>query len=60
MPQSFAFLFYTTDGSTKSTGRKARVSQIDKEIPEALPIVVYIMGVLKQLACRPGVFHLHQ
>ncbi|KAK3782464.1 hypothetical protein RRG08_047630, partial [Elysia crispata] len=25
-------------GSTKSTGRKARVSQIEKEIPEALPI----------------------
>ena len=32
------FLFHTTGGSTKSTGRKARVSQIDKEIPEALPI----------------------
>ena len=32
------FLFHTTGGSTKSTGRKARVSQIEKEIPEALPI----------------------
>ena len=32
------FLFHTTGGSTKSTGRKARVSQIDKETPEALPI----------------------
>ena len=31
-------MFHTTGGSTKSTGRKARVSQIDKEIPEALPI----------------------
>ncbi|KAK3739366.1 hypothetical protein RRG08_043921 [Elysia crispata] len=28
----------SSGGSTKSTGRKARVSQIDKEIPEALPI----------------------
>ncbi|RUS70178.1 hypothetical protein EGW08_022062 [Elysia chlorotica] len=25
-------------GSTKSSGRRARVSQVDKEIPEALPV----------------------
>ena len=31
-------IFFCSAGSTKATGKTARVSQVDKDIPEALPI----------------------
>ena len=31
-------IYFCSAGSTKATGKTARVSQVDKDIPEALPI----------------------